>query len=538
MAGTQDELANCDALAQNIVECVNGDRATTYYTRAYQLASQGKPAESEPYWREALRLRPDDIELLIELGLAIWRQGRAAEAEPFYRRAQQINPNDSRILTNLGLAIYDQNRVEEAAEYYERALEIEPDAFDALVNLGLVRSDQGRFDEAKELLDAAHKLDPNSAPIFQNYGINLGRQGRWHEAIKQYERGLRLEPDFARLHMNLAYALLCLGDFRRGWQEHEWRLKWRDYPGCKVNRPYWNGEELQGRTILLHSEQGFGDTLQFIRFAPLVKARGGTVLLCCQTRVLRLVARCMGIDLAFEGSSAIPGCHVHASLLSLPAILGTTLATLPNRVPYLATDPVLVDHWRGELARAVQMDGRTRAETPNRPGNGPPARLFLIGIVWQGSRVHRQDRWRSIPLAEFAPLADLPGVRLISLQTDEGLDQIAPLFGRLPVIELSGRKGQDFTETAAIMSQLDLVIAPDTAVAHLAGGLGVPVWVPLSSYGDWRWLAGREDSPWYPTMRLFTQTTLGNWAGVFRRMTDALNQRLKEASPWQGRKLA
>jgi Flp pilus assembly protein TadD len=522
MAGMRNGLAECDAPTGNIVECVNGDPATMSIARAYRLAGQGKPAEAEPLWRQALRLRPDDIDVLNELGLAVWRQGRAAEAEPIYRHAQQINPDDFRILTNLGLSLYDQNRVDEADECYRRAIEIEPNAFDSLMNLGLVRSDQGRFDEAKELLDAAYKLRPDSASVLQNYGINLGRQGRWREAIEQYEHGLRLEPDFPRLRMNLAYALLCLGDYRRGWQEHEWRLKWRDYPGVRVNREYWNGEDFQGRTILLHGEQGLGDTLQFIRFAPLVKARGGLVLLCCQSRLLRLVARCAGVDLAFDGSTLKPDCHIHASLLSLPAIFGTTLATLPNRVPYLANDPVLVEHWRGELARLISREGPARAETSNRSSDGRRARPFLIGIVWQGCPTHRQDRWRSIPLAEFAPLAELPGVRLISLQTDDGLDQLASLAGRLPIVELSGRKGQDFTETAAIVTQLDLVIAPDTAVAHLAGGLGVPVWVGLSSLGDWRWLAGRDDSPWYPTMRLFTQTKLGDWKGVFRRMTDAL----------------
>ena len=277
-------LAECDAPTGNIVECVNGDPATMIITRAYHLASQGKSAESEPLWRQALHLRPDDIDVLNELGLAVWRQGRAAEAEPIYRHAQRINPDDFRILTNLGLSLYDQNRVEEAAECYRRAIEIKSDAFDALMNLGLVSSDQGRFDEAKALLDAAHKLQPDSASVFQNYGINLGRQGRWHEAIEQYEHGLRLEPDFPRMHMNLAYALLCLGDYRRGWQEHEWRLKWRDYGGIRVDREYWNGDDFQGRTILLHAEQGLGDTLQFIRFAPLVKAGAAALSSCAVSR--------------------------------------------------------------------------------------------------------------------------------------------------------------------------------------------------------------------------------------------------------------
>jgi tetratricopeptide (TPR) repeat protein len=530
MAGARNGLAEYGAPARNGADCVSDVRAMRYRNQALRLSSEGKYSEAEIAWRESLCLKPDDVEVLNELGLAIWRQGRAAEAEPIYRQAWQMKPHDYRFISNLGLAVYDQGRIEEAGEYYRLAIEIEPDAFDALVNLGLVLSDLGKFDEANEYLDAAYRLRPNSAPVFQNYGINLVRQGRLAEAIEKYEHGLRLEPDLFRLHMNLGYALLTAGDYERGWLEHEWRLKWRGYLGSRVDRSLWNGEDLRGRTILLHTIDGLGDTLQFIRFAPLVKARGGFVMVCCQTRLLRMVARCAGVDLAFDGTSVKPDCDCHAPLMSLPAIFGTTLATIPNRVPYLATDPMLVDHWRVELARSIGIDGNALATAPSRPGSGRPGRPFLIGIVWQGNPRHTADRWRSIPLAKFAPLAELPGVRLISLQTDDGLDQIAPLAGRLrsPIVELSGRRGRDFTETAAIVSHLDLIIAPDSSVSHLAGGLGVPVWVALSSFGDWRWLADRDDSPWYPTARLFRQTKLGDWDNVFRRMTDALAERIKE----------
>jgi hypothetical protein len=227
--------------------------------------------------------------------------------------------------------------------------------------------------------------------------------------------------------------------------------------------------------------------------------------------------------------------------MSLPAILGTTLATVPARVPYLATDPVLAEHWRGVLAGEVGHDHGLHGARFDQSEVDSDTRPFLIGIAWQGSLTHRRDRWRSFALSQFAPLAEVPGIRLISLQTDHGMDQLACQSGRSPIIELTGRRGRDFAETAAIMTHLDLVIAPDTAVAHLAGGLGIPVWVALSSVPEWRWLTGREDSPWYPTMRLFRQTTFGDWDGVFRRMTDVLKQELQdrnayrcqETSPWR-----
>jgi Tfp pilus assembly protein PilF len=518
MAGTQNGLAESDAPAQDSAQFVNTELAMSYRKHAIRLMLQGMPAESEPYLREAHRLRPDDTDILNDLGLAIWRQGRAAESEPIYRRAQQIKPDDFRILTNLGLALYNQDRIDEAGECFRQAIDSRPDTFDAVMNLGIVLSDQGKFDEAMDWLIRAHQLQPDSADALQNLGMNLARQGKWHEAIDKYEQALRIRPDFAEVRRNLAVALLTVGDYERGWPEHEWRLNCSSYAGCRINRTFWNGDDFRDRTLMLHGEQGFGDTLQFLRFVPMVKRRGGQVVVRCLTKLIRLVATCAGVDLAFDGSSYQPDCHIHAPLLSLPAILGTTLATLPSQVPYLATDAVLVEHWRRALARAIGMEGAGESSL------NPPTKPFRIGIVWQGNPGHRLDRWRSFPLAQFAPLAEVPGVRLISLQTDDGLDQIASEAGRLrlPIVELSGRRGRDFTETAAIMTQLDLVIAPDTAVAHLAGALGVPVWVAISSVGDWRWLVDRDDSPWYPTMRLFRQTTLGDWDGVFRRMTEAL----------------
>jgi tetratricopeptide (TPR) repeat protein len=519
MARLRTRLKRKAARAESRTSGVTNPTSTTYCHQAIELSGQGRHAEAETHLREALRLWPNDIDLLNELGLTIWRQGRPAEAEEIYRRAYRIKPDDFRILANLGVALHEQDRFDEASEFCRRAIQFNPDAFDAHMNLGVNLSDQGKFDEATVWLERAHQLRPDSADIYLNLGMNLLRQGRIDDSINQYEQGLRLQPEFPRLHRNLAHALLCQGDYERGWQEHEWRMKCDDYPGRRINRPLWNGENFPDRTILLHHEQGFGDTLQLIRFAPLVRARGRDVLVGCPQKLLRLVARCQGVDLAFDGSSFQPNSHIHAPLFSLPALLGTTLSTLPARVPYLVNDPVLVEHWRSELARVIGMETVTRAD------GGQPKRPFLIGIAWQGNPSHQTDRWRSFPLSQLAPLAELPGVRLINLQTDDGLDQIAPFAGRLLINELTGRRLFDFAETAAIVANLDLVIAPDTAVSHLAGGLGVPVWIALCSVPDWRWLHGRDDSPWYPTMRLFRQTRLGDWDGVFRRMTEALKSK-------------
>jgi Flp pilus assembly protein TadD len=526
MARMQGAVIEKTAPAETRPETTSLDLAKRYRTEAIVLSLQGRFAEAEVLARESLRLRPDNADVLNELGVAVWRQGRHAEAEEIYRKACHLKPDDFRILNNLGLALYNQRRIDEAGDCYRRALQLQPDAFDAVMNLGIVLSDQGEFDEATVTFEAARRLRPNSADILQNIGMNLGRQERWAEAIEYYEQALRVKPDFPEVHRNLAYALLITGDYARGWPEHEWRLRCEPYPGYKINRTFWNGDTFQDRTILLHAEQGYGDILQFIRFAPMVKQRMGRVLVLCAAPLLQLVARCNGVDMAFECGSYEPRCDVHAPLLSLPAIFGTTIETIPAQVPYLNLDKVLVDHWRTKVAEAVGLDCGQDRGAPNRSDAARPNKPFLIGIAWQGNPAHPADRWRSFHLASFAPLAKLVGIRLVSLQTNDGVEQLSAPDRTFSVIDLPGRRGRDFMETAAIMTHLDLVITPDTAIAHLAGALGLRAWVALSKMGEWRWPVGRDVSPWYPTMRLFRQTTLGHWDDVFQRMSEDLRQEL------------
>jgi Flp pilus assembly protein TadD len=504
------------------------DRGLIERDRMLQLCLQGRHSEAEECARAALLLRPDDVDVLNGLGVSVWQQGRAAEAEEIYRRACRIKPDDFRILTNLGLALAAQGRTGEAADSYRAALLIRPDLYDAQMNLGNALCEQGAFDAAMHWLEGAVALRPGSPDALQNLALALTRQGRWCEAIPFYERAMALRPDAPELRRDFSYARLACGDFERGWPEHEARLNCRPHRGCRINRTFWNGADFRGQTILLHFEQGFGDTMQFIRFAPSVKRHGGQVTLLCQGPLVRLLARCPGVDLVCDGTAYEPECHLHAPLMSLPAILGTTLSTLPAQVPYLAAESVLVAHWRGELARVMEPAAALRAsDGPNEQGLHSGGRPFLIGIAWQGSPENEADRVRSFPLAALAPVAELPGVRLVSLQVGHGVDQLHRSERRLPVIELAGRRGRDFSETAAIMCLMDLVIAPCTAVTHLAGGLGMRTWTALCYSADWRWMAGRDDSPWYPTMRLFRQEKPGDWEGVFAAMAQALTLELK-----------
>src|SRR5262249_7949893 len=286
------------------------------------------------------------------------------------------------------------------SECYRRALELNPQANDVRMNLGVVLSDLGQFEEALEYLREAVRIDPTSPDTLQNLGMTLGRMGRWPEALDYYERALRQSPDYAEVHRNRAYGWLYMGDFERGWPEHEWRLRCRRHVGCQIDRPLWRGEDLDGRAILLHAEQGLGDTLQFIRYAAVVKERGGLVLVASQTPLLRIVARCMGVDLAFDGTSIVPNCQVHAPLMSLPAILGTTQSTVPDRIPYLHTESIVVERWRQMLGGAIGGDPLARRDARGAAAAGGEGRPLLVGVAWQGSPQNPMDRFRSFRLAE------------------------------------------------------------------------------------------------------------------------------------------
>jgi Flp pilus assembly protein TadD len=517
-------MTGTTAPSQARAETTGRDLADWYRDQAIVLAQQGRFAESEACCREALRSRPDDVGVHNELGTAIWRQGRSDEAEAIYRHACRLRADDYQSLNNLGMALYDQRRMDEAAESYRQAIRIKPDGFQAKTNLAVLLSDEGMFDEAMRWLDFARELEPHSAYVLQNIGMNLGRLGRWHEAIDYYQRALEREPDCAEVHRNLAYALLAVGDYTRGWVEHEWRLRCQPHPGFQINRTFWGGDTLPDRTILLHAELGYGDNLQFLRYAPLVKRRVGRVLVLAPPALLQLAARCSGVDMAFTAGTYTPVCHVHAPLMSLPAIFGTTLETVPANVPYLMVDQVLADHWRNIIAKTIGDASREDSRGQDAPGAPRLVRPFLVGVAWQGSGGTYAGRWKSFPLASLAPLAAVPGVRLISLQVGQGVEQLDAARKMFPIIELPGRRGRDFMETAAIMNQLDLIISPDTAVAHLAGALGLRTWVALSTIGEWRWLAGGEKSIWYPTARSFQQSTFGVWGDVFQRMAGELSR--------------
>jgi Flp pilus assembly protein TadD len=520
MAGVVDAVQGSQS-AEKRTDVANSFIATVYFKQASTLLDQGQYAEAEHYFREVLRIWPDHAGALNNLGTAVWRQKRFHEAERYHRRAQSLVPDDYAILNNLGNVLWELHRQDEAIKWYRRAIKLRPDAPEAAMNFGVALSDVGEFDEASQWIREALRLEPDSPGSHVNLGNLLSRQGDLDAAERCYERALELRPDYPEARRNRSYLWLTRGDFARGWPEHEWRLKCKEVLVAPMSTPRWGGEDNHRRSILLISEQGFGDTLQFIRFAAEVKKRAETVVVACPKPLMRLVGQCPGVDRVADWKSTRPVCDVHAPMLSLLAILGVSSETSLRVDRYLSVDAETAQKWRPIVERALD-----RVETARGSDGG---RILKVGIAWQGNRDHKADRLRSFPLRHFEHLAAMPGVRLISLQKGFGTEQLRDLKGRFAVARLTPRERgkddrRDFLDTAAVVTQLDLVITPDSSLAHLAGGLGVRVWVPLSTCGEWRWLLDREDSPWYPTMRLFRQTTIGDWDGVFKRMAEALRQ--------------
>jgi hypothetical protein len=420
-----------------------------------------------------------------------------------------IAPRHANAQMNLGNILRLGGRLDEALEHYREAVESSPDYAQAHMNLGAALRAVGRLDEAESTLRHALRLSPEFAETWVNLGNVRRDRGRLDEAEAAYREAVSLRADDADATYSLGYLYLLQGDFERGWPLYEARWNCRDFPRYPSwPSPRWDGSPLEGRTILLFAEQGLGDTMQFVRFATLVKSCGGTVLLRCPASLAGLLARAPGIDRVIAApdipakAADLPAHDVNAALLSLPAILGTTLATIPAECPYLLADERRVAHWRRVLGREGDA--------------------LNVAILWQGNPKNPNDRVRSFPLRNFAPLAEIPGVRLIAIQKFHGSEQVRDLAGEFPLPDLAPSLDESFEDTAAVMRSVDLVIGPDTAGIHLAGALGVRAWMPLSSQPEFRWLVGREDSPWYPTLRIFRQATPGCWDDVFRRLGEAL----------------
>jgi tetratricopeptide (TPR) repeat protein len=548
--------------------------AEAHYNLALAMQAQGQLAQAIEVYREALRLQPAYLDALLNLAIAFQQTGRFAECVSVYQRALELSPGSAFLYRQLGEALRLNKQPDAASASFEASLNIEPASIETLNSLALAHLDRGRAADAVSCLTLAIQLAPSRPELHDNLGLARLAQGNSQLAIESHRTALRLQPTFfqawsnlgsaqletgelsaatesflqaiacepnnASLQVNLALAyekqsqfeqaelllsevierepnhlnarwsrallLLHKGDFERGWQEHEWRWKYHELPAPHSDFPLWDGRPLDGRTLLVHAEQGLGDTIQFVRYLALFPPGFGNVIFDCQESLVPLLRHSGTVETSPRGSP-LPLIDVQAPLLSLPLLFKTTLESIPKSVPYLTVHESVVDLWASHLA---SLTG------------------FKVGIAWQGSAAYRADRERSIPLRHFQALGDIDGVTLISLQKGHGTEQIAEcrdaLNLYLPGPDVDESRGA-FIDTAAIMKNLDLVITSDTAIAHLAGGLGIPVWVALPFVSDWRWLRSCTGSPWYPTMRLFRQKHRNDWANVFQEIELALRSR-------------
>ena len=472
------------------------DHADALHLLGVVMHQMSRNDEARPLIERAIEVRPGVAHYHNHLGQVMFGLYLLKAAEAEFERALALRLGYPQAYNNLGLTQLEMRRYDDANFTFKKALIYDLDFAQAHNNLGRALLRLGNIEEAIDAFRASITLDGNDPDARNNLGVALRFVGQLDEAEVTFARVIELAPEHMVAHVNMAHSLLTEGAYAKGWAEHEWRLKRTDM-AREFAQPLWDGGEIAGQKILLWAEQGLGDALQFMRYAPLVADRDAKVIIECNELLQRLAAGVEGV-VEVVGRNEAQDFDVHLPLLSLPRIFQTELSTIPAHVPYL---PV---------------------PTPMALESGDNKK---VGLVWAGNPNHANDRNRSRPLEEFAPLAAVNGVSFFALQKGVAGSRVAP--AELEMTSL-GEQLEDFYDTASALACLDLLICVDTSVAHLAGGLGRPVWLILPDAADWRWLRDRDDSPWYPTMKLFRQDKSGSWQIVFEAIRDELTKFAQE----------
>ena len=528
------------------------------FAAGFVLSRMGKPKDAELRYRRALALRPDFAAAWMNLGSLLREQGREAYAKAALLRAVELRPELISGWVNLAILERECYRPAEAENYLRKAFALNPELVDTLVawcqfrsaerdpagawqwlrwalarqpdhseavNMhGILLHKDGRFEEAVEVFEQAEALGHRAAA--SNRGNSLLDLGLMDQALRAYEKAAVLDPENPGVHYNLSLTRLRLGDWQRGWPGYEARRRFREVHRNPMifRQPRWQGEPLKGHRILLHAEQGLGDSIQFCRYASLVAARGGTVIVQVREPVERLMASLAVVRAGQAVTAPLgikpPDFDLECPLMSLPAVFGTTVETVPWPGAYLGADP------------AIALD--KRVQFPDNQSNERfAARPLRVGLAWAGNPRHKADRQRSIKLATLLPLMRIPGITWISLQKGDAAGQLSALPEDVFVSDGSSRD-RDLAETAALIATLDLVITTDTCIAHLAGAMAMPVWILLPHLSDWRWMQQTEATPWYPTARLFRQRIPGDWTEVVERVIKQLIEfRAAQSRPLQ-----
>ncbi len=469
------------------------------------LKDKGKWDDASTCFKQAISLKSDFPEPHYNLADICYRRGQIEEAITSYQLAIRCRPNFVEAYNNLGTVFKEQGNYDAAIQHYRIAIRLDPNLAETYYNLGSTFRILERFDDAIACFKRALALKPGYAEAHNNLGITYKNLGRFQEAIQCFSRAIECKPGLAEARWNRSFSHLLLGNFEDGWNDFEWRFQLNRAPTIyphRFDKPRWGGKPVFDKRVLVHDEQGLGDTFQFVRYLPMLKSICAQLIFETQAPLIPLLKNFPGIDRLIVRSADSPPTEdfdLYVPLLSLPRAFQTRMQTIPNSVPYLFADPGKVEYWRRKL---------------------DPSTL-KVGVVWAGRPQHPNDRNRSCRLEQFLPLAQVSGVALIGLQKGPAAaqSQQVPMTGQ---IENLGGQLRDFADTAALIENLDLIISVDTSVAHLAGAMGKPVWVLLPFVPDWRWMAEGEESPWYPTMRLFRQSRIGQWEAVIERIRQEL----------------
>jgi len=490
--------------------------AISHHNLGYLYQRQGKGKEARGHFEQAIAIDPDYFSAHSNLAIVLQQQGKLEDALTHYRKALELKPDAHWIYDNMGTAFHEQKKLEEAIASYHKSIELNPKHANAYSNLATALIEQGNYEEAIAACHEALQLNPNHADAHNNLASAYLELARFEEAVTEFETTIAIKPEHTNAHLNLGITLLLLGQYERGWQEYHWRWQTKQCPDLRYPQALWDGSDLEGKRILLTAEQGLGDTIQFVRYASLVAQKGGRVIVACQKPLMRLFSSLKGIERCVDRDRTDVETQYHIPLLDLPMVLGTRVETIPAPIPYLAPLPT------------------SKVELKEFPG----VRL-KVGFVWGANPGSNTAKKRSTELARFLKLLDkVPEIALYSLQKEPSEADKELLAEEHDRFQDLRDQLNDFSDTATAIAQLDLVISVDTSVIHLAGALGRPVWTLLSFVADWRWLWKREDTAWYPTMRLFRQSAAGDWEAVFQRVTMALQVELSQPEPLQRYRLA
>ena len=472
--------------------------------RANALGVLGRVEEALFACEQAIKCQPYFIEAHINRGNALKNLERLDDALAAYDHAIAIKPNNAVAHCSRGVILWEQGSLKEALAAYEQAIRGNPNYAEAYSNLGLVLRDLDRIEEALVAQEHAIRLKPDYAAAHNNRATVLLDLGRLKDAVVASERAIELKPDYAVAHYNRALLLLLAGDFNKGWKGHEWRWEAMDIPapGHKFHQSQWDGKPLAGKTILICAEQGYGDTIQFIRYVQLLAKTDCRIIVECPKRLLQLLSSLAGIDDLVASGEPLPDFDVYVPLMSLPYILGTTVETIPDDCPYLSSP---------DLSTEIRYQMGLTDTNKN------------VGVVWAGNPNHKNDRNRSVKLEMFSHLLDIPGINLFSLQVGDRVVDLKTNRDMKGIIDMSPYISS-YQDTASIIKHLDLIVSVDTSVVHLAGALGIPTWLLLPYTPDWRWQLDCDDSPWYPSMRLFRQPKRGDWGSVFTLINATLRK--------------